>query len=115
MNTTNHTPTPWIYALNGFCRNSANESQFTFGPDLDCVGVVFNRNGPEGNATDEANAAFIVRACNSHDELVKALECNNRSLFWFLSFLGEELSVEHRKQVFKIIEDARTAITHAKG
>ena len=100
MNTTNHTPTPWkvtpfhsgVFYVDQQSNNSA-------------IAAV----------DGEQDAAFIVRACNSHDELVKALECNNRSLFWFLSFLGEELSFEHRKQVFKIIEDARTALTHAKG
>jgi len=53
MNTATHTPTPYrVYA-----------SRRIMGPDSTYV----------GSATSEENAAFIVRACNAHDELVAAL------------------------------------------
>ena len=38
------------------------------------------RNKPNGYSEAKANAAFIVRACNSHDALVKALEALVRKL-----------------------------------
>lgn len=53
--TTNHTPTPWrVNTFNGDRQE------------------VLDANG--NNACVKANAAFIVRACNAHDELVAALE-----------------------------------------
>lgn len=55
-----HTPTPWVY-------------------DPDCHGLFQVEGGIDGKQvadinTDEVNAAFIVRACNAHEELVKALK-----------------------------------------
>ena len=52
-----HTPTPWnVVTHNGVSLIDG---------DADRIGV---------NVEAPANAAFIVRACNSHDALVKALE-----------------------------------------
>lgn len=63
--TTLHTPTPWH-------------------TDKDDPSTIFNSMGGyvtriDGNAVQtraaiEGNAAFIVRACNAHDELVAALQ-----------------------------------------
>lgn len=60
-----HTPTPWhvgetaptiVYAPDGFAVANAT--------------VFHGRHEPEESVT---NAAFIVRACNAHDELVSVL------------------------------------------
>lgn len=48
---------------------------------------------------NEANAAFIVRACNSHDELLEALESAAKRLGW----LGKDTS------------DLQVTIAKAKG
>ena len=40
-------------------------------PDFPTVAKIRGRGGPE---RDMANALFIVRACNAHDELLAALE-----------------------------------------
>jgi hypothetical protein len=71
--TENHTPTPWliegatVYALNEGGTNRMS----------------FNMQGGWKHGSDdfrttygelEANAAFIVRACNAHADLVMALE-----------------------------------------
>lgn len=59
MSTTQHTPTPWKLTE----------------PDRieqEGFGMICTTRGDNWQAP--ANAAFIVRACNSHDALVKALE-----------------------------------------
>jgi len=63
-----HTPTPW-------------ETSDAFGPAESgtCIKAAADDNmiasctGYYGRATTIANAEFIVRACNSHDQLVAAL------------------------------------------
>lgn len=72
MSETKHTPTPW----------QAAEAERPNG----CPTTVIERcNGKYGDGSDEyfiaecfgpdekANAAFIVKACNAHDDLVKVL------------------------------------------
>jgi hypothetical protein len=51
-----HTPTPWYISGKSTIRRGSN----------DWIGYVHWRNGA-------ANAEFIVRACNAHDNLVAAL------------------------------------------
>lgn len=70
--TTNHTPTPWHIAGDDniihikaqetlICELTSRESEMGF--DYECPLKVTKK-----------NAAFIVRACNAHDELVEALK-----------------------------------------
>lgn len=72
--TTKHTPTPWsIHWLMGtgnyhWISRSSNEE------DRVCLVETFAPTDGDMEAVGKANAAFIVRACNSHDELVAALE-----------------------------------------
>lgn len=64
------TPSPWILESRGW------DGQFIYGQDeragrdnrrfIADVSLMFDG--------AEANAAFIVRACNAHDDLVKALQ-----------------------------------------
>lgn len=63
MNTNKHTPTPWYFSPIS-CDVWANPG-FT-------ICEVY----PSGHETEEkkANAEFIVRAVNCHDELVEALQ-----------------------------------------
>jgi len=72
--TTQHTPTPWELSEGGLNVNAENGSVLriavTSGADV----------GPGWSGTDyatfehsKANAAFIIRACNSHEPLVAAL------------------------------------------
>ena len=68
--TANHTPTPWR-------RDETDESCFVIPRnDLQTVQIVcvLGEHSDVADATDYANAAFIVRAVNSHDALVEALE-----------------------------------------
>jgi len=66
--TTQHTPTPWRAI--GFTIESHD-----YDHELVCR---VSKSG--GGTRIEANAAFIVRACNAHDELVAALESASRWL-----------------------------------
>lgn len=71
MKKTNHTPTPWSYQSDDsqLIRNSKG--------DVICeVELPMNRERGYDtcNAEQEANAEFIVKAVNCHDELVEALK-----------------------------------------
>lgn len=66
-----HTPTPWIVDYNGQSLEIAanpNES----------IAMVHNTDGPDDEICQGvpdlsmANAQFIVRACNAHDQLLEA-------------------------------------------
>jgi hypothetical protein len=67
-----HTPTPWlaegktVYALN---ENGTNRFSALVQAGFEFDGRRYKM--PASPEEIEANAAFIVRACNSHDALVK--------------------------------------------
>lgn len=65
------------------------------------------RNFPKETA--EANAAFIVRACNSHAELLEALEM----LAYYSDLPDDTELVGEMRAVY--LEQARAAIAKAKG
>lgn len=74
-----HTPTPWLYRP-----REHDDWGFIRGPEDELVAIATWRpyhnedslSAHRKNKTDPAlpNAAFIVTACNSHADLVKALE-----------------------------------------
>ncbi|MDP2952895.1 MAG: hypothetical protein Q8O76_06235 [Chloroflexota bacterium] len=63
--TTEHTPTPWVVDAKPIMGNS--------GPAIRTVGRHIARMG-WNDEEDKANAAFIVRAVNSHDGLLAAVK-----------------------------------------
>lgn len=68
--TTKHTPTPWR-------TNSKNARRIFERKGLivaNCVLPDFGNASGKTSETAAANAAFIVRACNAHSDLVAALE-----------------------------------------
>lgn len=74
MTRTAHTPLPWIVRL-----SPRSDDCFVQGPMPD--GMAYapeimgdDYNGFGDNETKRADAEFIVRACNVHDDLVKALQ-----------------------------------------
>ena len=76
---TTHTPTPWRYGLK-VSKRPAWEKILS-GPihvatvvQCDSSPIRVLNDTPKSQAEAEANAAFIVRACNSHAQLVAALE-----------------------------------------
>ncbi len=73
MSDAKHTPTPWVFIpMNEYVYDAAFkyriEGEDGFSPC--CIYA----DGTKNKGTTEANAAFIVRACNSHDALVDALK-----------------------------------------
>ena len=75
----NHTPTPWTN--NGDCLTAADGERYLLYFPIDNHARMAQSTDPQLAARgrdllqeDESNAAFIVRACNSHDALVAALE-----------------------------------------
>lgn len=63
---TKHTPTPWKEGKSSAPMTECiilSESGYVIGEVYNC----------QDNPENTANAAFIVRACNSHDALVEAL------------------------------------------
>ena len=64
-------------------------------------------------ANSEANAEFIVRACNSHDELVKALEYALADLEGIMP--EYEPSGDREHPGWQTIKDIKAAIAKAKG
>ena len=90
-----HTPSPWH--IDQWRKITAQ------GETLSICGV----SQPTGRVADDdigyANAAFIVQACNSHDDLVAALE----------DLLG---MLEFEKHAYRIeIESASNTLKRAKG
>jgi hypothetical protein len=63
-----HSPLPWTY-----CHNGGGTWPIIGERDRATVAVVTPQMAGD-DAEHEANAAFIVRACNAHDALVEACE-----------------------------------------
>jgi hypothetical protein len=100
--TTQHTPTPWeqfagcgpaIFKA-GVTQQIASTARL--GPD------------PQVHAVDEANAAFIVTACNAHDELVAALRMMEEHFAWHV-----EHDTHHDSDLI-MLQVARAALAKAK-
>lgn len=94
----NHTKTPW---------RTGGEQNPTIIYDGDgwavaSTAVVHVRKNAKYEA--DANAAFIVRACNAHDELVAALD-------WALSQIGDDLDLDHQRA----FDGAIAALAKARG
>jgi len=96
MSEIKHTPGPW--------RIDAPAGSVIIGPDEIDVALTFAGSGFRELETDEANAEFIVRACNSHDELLAALQ---RVADWIFNIDGDCVA---DAQAW-----ARAAIAKAKG
>lgn len=65
-----HTPTPWRIEVVESSSSGDPVELIVCGTDWEIAQIEL---GEEDNLC-RANAAFIVKACNSHDALVKALE-----------------------------------------
>lgn len=73
---TAHTPTPWCIPAgkpNGFIICSGDDPKKP-GPILMCVRLPLGRRSFITDSDVNDNAAFMVKAANSHDDLVKALQ-----------------------------------------
>lgn len=71
-----HTPTPWSYKPAKFPTDGEFDCGIgaAIGGTSFCIAETFGRCATTIKLDAQANAAFIVKAVNSHDDLVKALE-----------------------------------------
>ncbi len=99
-----HTPTPWkVGRDNSLFPMAGGKRSWVIAQMAQC----------RTDKAGQANAAFIVRACNSHEELVKALE-------WALLFVEQSDEAEISKwggeslaHFRKDMEQARAALAKA--
>lgn len=84
-----YTPTPWMVS-----RNTDKGLVWVDSFDAPSCGVadLYHRHGigvedfvAKDNA--EANAAFIVKACNAHDELVEVVRAQHQAIDWLMATL----------------------------
>jgi hypothetical protein len=75
---TKHTPTPWkaIRSSSFWDIDPVNRKD----GDPHSIGNVCSSDPDDSTGLQEANAAFIVKCVNAHDELVKALESALKNL-----------------------------------
>ena len=112
---TKHTPMPWIVtderhdliAIGAECRrfsccvvNGPNPSSYA------------DKAGIAQAAEQKANAEFIVRACNAHDELLEQLKAVTESLNMARLVMTDP---QTRALAGEIVESARATITKVEG
>jgi hypothetical protein len=93
-----HTPTPWVNQTAVIPHSSTDGRHYLWNdPDNEndsrCVAIV----------PDAADAAFIIKACNSHDKLVAAL-C------FYVAICGNTAAVVDRKSAGEAYDLARAAL-----
>ncbi len=74
-----HTPTPWNANESVFSANGMTEIHIGTPAMTACV--VYVDKAASHKSEQESNAQFIVRACNSHAQLVAALEMLTKALY----------------------------------
>lgn len=89
-----HSPTPW---------HLSGQGSVKYGRDGCVCRVNWNNR--------KANAAFIIRAVNSHDALVKALD----RAIPLLEVQHSLLTSDARRYAFGILRECRAALATAKG
>jgi hypothetical protein len=94
--TTQHTPTPWVY--DEVTRQIWDAQKCTI------VDMDYSDQLPDA---DVANAAFIVRACNSHEQLVAALKITTNDLAVAIEQAGKDPAADDR------VKRARAALAAA--
>ena len=121
-----HTSVPWMYFRNFrgnlcICKNPVNistNSRTNLSPsatnnDYEWVAELWAQSST--SPTAEANAAFIVRACNSHDELLEALEEAKSAI----ESLSDEALGRHPEIGYpykdELLNHINTTIAKAKG
>ncbi len=110
---TQHTPGPWRVERSPL-PSLPSHVGISGGDHIWLAAVVARLNGqkyPEG----EANAAFIVRACNNHEALVAALRSCSEALDEAKRFADSKGSLELAAFCASEAEQARAALAAAKG
>ena len=100
MTNAKHTPTPWFYS---------NGEVYDIKDNQICL-VSYYQDGRV-----KANAAFIVRACNSHDALVEALEALEARALEMRKLINPKTWSDLENMATVEIINARAALALAKG
>lgn len=121
----NHTPGPW--SVFGRCILGAGSTDTYDGVVMGTIAVASELEDSDGDGRNwsaggspEANAAFIVRACNAHDELVAALKATAGALQSSASerdrikFTGQWANLGLRT-IGSILDDAQAALAKAEA
>lgn len=112
-----HTRGPWVVDERGIRAPAAETGTYSGWTAL-VVKVDYGRmgNAPCADA-DKANAAFIVRACNAHDELLAALREYVRADAALRALPNEPGKAwrDAEAQYRAAVTDARAAIAKAEG
>lgn len=105
MDSSKHSPTPWFAKRNGFSTVYI-ESRLRPGVLQEVAAC-----GPTeaGSESQDANAAFIVRAANSHDRLIAAL----KTLDECYCEIGAPMTSADRLRHRKAIIETRAALAAA--
>jgi hypothetical protein len=112
-----HTQLPWMICIGDMIKSANTE---TLGARVaDCDTSAMSDKPYLATEPDKANAAFIVRACNSHYELLAALELCTRYLAdlsgadWIQG--NDSGSVDMRQRAVNLQKLAFSECTKAKG
>ncbi len=107
MTKSKHTPTPWTLDTHKYTDDGNKCRTFVIHGKDYAIGRIQGPFAVIGkDAEKEANAAFIVRACNAHDELVRALETAET---YFNEYAAETPASAHT------LHHVRAALAKAKG
>lgn len=117
MMTQKHTPTPW----NSF--DGGLDSFGIFSSVNKRIGSIFYSKRQagvcEGYEQAEANAAFIVRACNAHDGLVGALSVVKRGIIGVLCDPDDKPCFQgsdgDRAEIQAVLDTIDRALAKARG
>jgi len=105
-----HTPIPWVHYNGSVARNQEKrEARVAIDGGGNCVAVVYGLDLPTANA----NSSLIVRAVNSHESLLAALEAIEK---WAAGELGEgQSSAQRMVSVLQIAIEAREQARAKEG
>lgn len=72
--TEEHTPTPWMWDSDLVKDDPFGRIRYRVVANGETITQLYYSSYAGGPTNAEANAAFIVKACNHHEELVRALQ-----------------------------------------
>jgi hypothetical protein len=113
MSNTAHTPTPWVWIEKPTTAGTVFKvgSQAMVDGTHGCICLYDDHTSlnPHPRGTQAANAALIVRACNSHEQLVAALQVTTNDLAVQIESEGKDPAADSR------IKRARAALAAAEA
>jgi hypothetical protein len=102
---TEHTATPWIFKLSTSKRLAFVETENREYPNFSRIVEMSKRHNPNF----EGDAAFIVRACNAHDDLLAAC----KALLYACELADADGELDYRIDG-ELLDAARAAIAAAE-